>query len=293
MQSRMERAGFVGLGVMGLPMAGHLADSGRPVTVWNRTPAKAEPLRGRAHIADDLSELAKSCRLIFLCVGRTEDVEEVLRELVPHSAPGTLFVDHSTISPQGARRIHEDLASQGRRFLDAPLTGGSKGAQAGSLTIFCGGSPEDFADAQPAMAAYSKRAELTGGPGSGQLTKMVNQIAVAGSLLGLCEAMAFAERAGLDTSLTRELVAGGAAGSWALDNYGPKILARDWTPGFSIANQRKDFGYCQESGQELDMPLPMTELCDTLLARLQEAGRGEETTAALFEAYLEMRRDGP
>jgi 3-hydroxyisobutyrate dehydrogenase-like beta-hydroxyacid dehydrogenase len=293
MEGIVDRVGFVGLGVMGLPMAGHLADAGWPVTVWNRTPAKAEPLRGRVEIAGDLAAVARSSALVFLCVGRTEDVEEVLSQLVPHAAPGTLFVDHSTISPQGARRIHESLDAQGHRFLDAPLTGGSKGAQAGTLTIFCGGSAADFAQAHPAMASYSKRAELTGGPGSGQLTKMVNQIAVAGSLLGLCEAMAFAERAGLDPGLTRELVAGGAAGSWALDNYGPKILARDWTPGFSIANQRKDFGYCRESGEELNMPLPMTELCDALLAQLHEEGRGEDTTAALFEAYLEMRRDGP
>lgn len=265
-------------------MAGHLVKAGHEVIVWNRTPGKTKAIEeSGAFIASSLEEVAQNCSLVFLCVSRTEDVQACLDVMAPEAEPGALFVDHSTISVPGAKIIHQDLAKKGLRFLDAPITGGSMGAQKGQLTIFVGGRREDFEEALPFMQAYAKRAEWVGDAGAGQTTKMANQIAVAGALLGLCESLAFAEKAGVDVSLTREMLAGGAAGSWAFENYGPKVLARDWSPGFSIVNQRKDFGYCVEAAEALGLDLPMTELCDRLLEVLDKEGRGQETTCAVFD----------
>lgn len=266
---------------MGRPMAGHLATAGHSVTVWNRTPGKAEGIG--ANIAQSLEDLASHCSIIFICINRTEDVRECLDAMTKTAQPGTLFVDHSTISPQGAIEIHEELQSKGFRFIDAPVTGGSMGAQKGQLTIFCGGDPADISEAGPYMSAYAKRFERVGGPGAGQMMKVANQIAVGGALLALCESFAFASRAGLDLNITRDLLMGGAAGSWAMENYGPKILASDWSPGFSIKNQRKDFAYCIDAAQKLDIDIPGTFLVDGLLALLEQEGRGEDATAALYE----------
>lgn len=157
------------------------------------------------------------------------------------------------------------------------------GAQAGTLTVFCGGDPAPFQTAKPVMSAYARRIELVGGPGTGQMTKAANQIAVGGALLGLCESLAFAKRAGLDLTLTRELLSTGAAGSWAFDNYGPKILVEDWSPGFSVDNQRKDFDYVLQAAAQIGADVPGTELVDRLLAHLTDSGRGAEATAALFD----------
>lgn len=273
--------GFVGLGTMGGPMAGHLAKAGHQTLAWNRSPERETP-EGTARVAD-LGELGEKCQVIFLCVNRTEDVRECLGQLILKAKPNTLFADHSTISPQGAIEIHSDLKAKGFRFVDAPITGGSMGAQKGQLTIFCGGNEADVDEAGHFMQAYAKKYARVGGPGAGQMTKMANQIAVGGALLALCESLAFAKRAGLDLAQTRELLMGGAAGSWAFENYGPKILAEDWSPGFSIKNQRKDFAYCLEAAAELGIDIPGTKLVDDLIKILQNEGRGEETTAALYD----------
>lgn len=279
----MERAGFVGLGVMGAPMARHLSGVA-PTVVFNRTSSKSDPFRKEGiDVARNLAELAAECRLIFLCVNRTEDVRSCLDELLKCAAPGTLFVDHSTISPAGAIQFHGELSALGLRYVDAPITGGSMGAVAGKLTIFCGGTESDVNEAKPYLAAYSKRAERVGGPGAGQMMKLANQIAVGGALQGLCECLAFAQKAGLDLAQARELIGSGAGGSWAFEYYGPKILNRDWSPGFSVKNQRKDFGYCREAAEDLGAQIPGTELTDGLLALLDEEGNGDWTTAALFE----------
>jgi len=286
----LSRVGFVGLGVMGGPMAGHVLSGGFDLVVWNRTPGKTEPLaRRRADISSDLETVGRECHQVFLCVTRTEDVRECLETLTRSARPGTLFVDHSTISPTAAREIHDDLERRGFAFVDAPITGGSMGAQKGALTIFCGGDEHDVRAAMPVLKTYSHRAERVGGPGAGQMMKMANQIAVGGALLGLCEALSFADKAGLDLALTRELVGSGAAGSWAFENYGPRILERDWSPGFSVDNQRKDFGYVLEAARSIDAAVPATALADQLLARLSAEGRGSDATVALFDA---MRRMG-
>ena len=284
----MAKVGFVGLGVMGGPMAGHLVKGGHEVTVWNRTPGKTTQLETEgATIAIDLKQLAESCDVIFTCVGRSEDVAEVVRAMKPHAKKGTLFVDHSTIEPSMARTLHKELAHIEMGFVDAPITGGSMGAQNGTLTIFCGGDHHNGAQAMAVMLPYTKRAEQVGGPGSGQTMKLANQIAVGGALLGLCESMAFAQKAGLDIHQAHSMIGGGAGGSWAFENYGSKLLNGDWSPGFSIKNQRKDFGYCEAAAKELDIRISMTALANRLLGILQDQGRGEDATAALYEVYFE------
>lgn len=272
--------GFVGLGTMGLPMAGHLVQAGHEVFVWNRTPGKT--VAGAA-LANSLEDLGRECDVVMICVNRSEDVDEVLNGLLKRLRPGSLIVDHSTIAPDAASGFQTALAERGMRFVDAPITGGSMGANNGTLTIFCGGEEADVEAALPYLRAYGKRVERVGGPGKGQMMKMANQIAVGGALLALCECLAFASKAGLDLVQAKNLIGGGAAGSWAFENYGPKILARDWTPGFSIKNQRKDFGYCREAAESIDAQIPGTDLVDHLLEILQNEGRGEETTAALFD----------
>ena len=269
---------------MGGPMAGHLAKAGFEITVWNRTIEKTSPpAELGAKVADSLSELASNSDIIFTCVGTTEDVQSCIEQMIPTAKPGTLFVDHSTISPRGAIEISHLLASHNLKFLDAPITGGSMGAQNGTLTIFVGGDKEDYLLAKPSLQSYSKRAELVGKTGAGAMMKMANQIAVGGALIGLCESLAFAQKAGLDLGLTREIVGSGAAGSWAFENYGPKILNQDWQPGFATDHQVKDFGYCFEAAKELGIELPGTKTVNDLLRVLQEAGLGGETTAALFK----------
>lgn len=283
----MGSVGFVGLGTMGAPMAGHLVRAGLHVVVWNRTVGKSSPLReAGAKVAPSLADLADRCEVIFVCVNRSEDVRECLREMIQHAAPGTLFVDHSTISPMAAQSFATELKAHGMQFVDAPITGGSMGAQKGTLTVFCGGDEDAVAKAIDTMKPYTGRAERVGPSGSGQMMKLANQMAVGGALLALCESMAFCERAGLDLEQAMSMIGSGAGGSWAFQNYGPKLLNRDWTPGFSIKNQRKDFGYCREAARSLGAKIPATELCDLLLSELDHAGRGEETTAALFDGYL-------
>lgn len=288
----MTKVGFVGLGVMGAPMASHLASSGINLVVWNRSKEKTQPFSQRGiEVATNLVDLASECTIIFTCLTTTEDVIECLDAMSHTAQPSTLFVDHSTILPDGAVKIHEDMGKRGFRFLDAPITGGSMGAQKGQLTIFCGGNNTDFEEARPFMQPYTKRSELVGGPGAGQLMKMANQIAVGGALLALCESLAYAKKANLNVAQTHELLSGGAAGSWAFDNYGPKILNQDWAPGFSISNQLKDFGYAIESAEGLDASVPGTELARRLLNVLNDRGEGNKTTAALFETLVESGFD--
>jgi 3-hydroxyisobutyrate dehydrogenase len=283
----MAKVGFVGLGVMGAPMAGHLLKGGHQVTVWNRTAAKADPLQAQgATAAASLRDLAEVCDVIFTCVGRSEDVSEVVAAMAPYAKPGTLFVDHSTIEPSAARALHERLKPLNLHFVDAPITGGSMGANNGTLTIFCGGDPEHVKQAMEVMLPYTKRAERVGGSGSGQVMKLANQIAVGGALLGLCESIAFAKKAGLDITQAHSMIGGGAGGSWAFENYGAKILNEDWSPGFSVKNQRKDFGYCESAAKDLGIEIAMTELANRLLGELQRQGREEDATAALYEVYL-------
>ncbi len=282
----MKKMGFIGLGVMGEPMSRHLLQHRGELQVWNRTPGKAADLiKLGASEAESLPALAAFCDLIAMCVSKTSDALTVAKSVADHAKEGTLVIDHSTIEPAGALEIHQILAEKGIRFVDAPITGGSMGAQAGTLTIFLGGAEPDVAEAIEAVKPYSKRAERVGGPGKGQWMKLANQIAVGAALGGLCECLAFAEKAGLDLTQAKEMIGAGAGGSWAFEFYGPKVLARDWKPGFSITNQLKDFGYCATAATEVGARLPVVEVVQKMLLELANEGRGEQTTAALFELY--------
>lgn len=284
----METLGFAGLGTMGGPMAGHLVKAGHDVTVWNRSAEKSAPLAEQgAKVAANLKELAEQATILFICVNRSEDVRAVVEGCLESARPGTLFVDHSTIAPEAAREIAALTRAKGCSLLDAPITGGSMGAKNGTLTIFCGGSETEYARVKPFLTAYAKRSELVGPSGAGQMMKLANQIAVGGALIGLCESLAFAKKAGLDIALARELIGGGAGGSWAFEFYGPKILSGDHSPGFSVKNQRKDFAYTEEAARALGAKVPGVELVDRLLAILEESGRGEEATTALYDVLLD------
>lgn len=269
-------------------MAGHLIRAGHEVWVWNRTASKMTPLIEQgARPAKTPKEVAENVEILMSCLGRTEDVRECLIDSENAAAfgakPGALFVDHSTISPQGAEKMASELKAKGIDFVDAPVTGGSIGAQSGKLTIFLGGDNLAVNRAIDAIQPYTKSAANVGASGFGQRMKLANQIAVGGALIGLCECLAFAKKAGLDMDQAKAMIGSGAGGSWAFENYGPKILNRDWSPGFSIKNQRKDFGYCKEAAKELDAFVPCTELVDELLGKMESMGFGEETTAILFE----------
>ncbi|MDX2064181.1 MAG: NAD(P)-dependent oxidoreductase [Fimbriimonadaceae bacterium] len=282
-----QRVGWIGLGTMGGPMAGHVLRSGVALTVWNRTVSKTEALRELgADVAEDPRALAERCDTVILCINRTEDVAAQIEAMGDALRPGALVIDHSTISPVGAQAIAESLAVRGIEFVDAPVTGGSMGAQNGTLTVFLGGTEAACERARPIIRPYSARAERVGPSGAGQRMKVANQIAVGGALLALCESFAFAQKAGLDLAQTRALVGSGAGGSWAIEHYGKKILGEDWSPGFSIKNQRKDFGYCAEAAAAVDASLPGTRLVDALLAAQEAEGLGESTTARLFEYLL-------
>lgn len=284
----MVKIGFVGLGVMGAPMAGHLISAGNEVFVWNRTSSKAEPLREKgATVCATLAEIAIQADILISCVGTSEDVYEVVSQLAESAKPNTLFIDHSTIEPGMVNKIESELREKAMRFVDAPVTGGSMGAVAGTLNIFVGGTQEDAAEAIEVIKPYTKRAERVGPSGSGQLMKLANQIAVGGALAGLCESLGFAAKAGLNLEQAHSMIGGGAGGSWAFQFYGPKILNQDWTLGFSIKNQLKDFRYCEAAAKDLQMTLPFTNKVEELLEEFAKTGREEQTTAALFDYYSE------
>jgi 3-hydroxyisobutyrate dehydrogenase len=274
---------------MGGPMADHVYLAGFDLAVYARSPEKVQRFRSQGiAFSDSLESLGAVCDQVFLCVRTSEDVVQVLEKLTSAARKGTLFVDHSTILPSVAQTLHADLKGRGLRFVDAPVTGGSMGAEKGTLTIFCGGDVRDIEDAMAVMQSYSRRAECVGGPGSGQMMKMANQIAVAGSLLALCESLAFAKKAGLNLAQTRELLSGGAAGSWAFDHYGPKILEEDWSPGFTVDNQLKDLDYCAQAANGFDAAIPGAMLVQKLLQSLKDEGGGHLTTAALFTKLVQL-----
>lgn len=284
----MAKVGFIGLGVMGARMAGHLVKAGHEVTVWNRTPSRAEPLRELgASVAAGPREIALAAEFVCICVSKNEDVEAVVSQF-PSELNEKLVIDHSTIAPTKAIEICDVITANGGSFIDAPVTGGERGAIEGTLTIFCGGSEANVERAQPILSAYGRKVERVGDVGSGQKMKMANQIAVGISVLALCEALVFAENAGLDLKQTLDLVGSGAGGSWSFTNYGPKILSRDWTPGFSVALQQKDLMYALQSARESGSSLPGTALVHQLLAALENNGRGADATPALFEVIEQM-----
>ena len=288
-----KKVAFLGLGVMGYPMAGHLARAGHSVTVYNRTPAKAArwvEQHGGAS-APTPAAAAAGAELVLMCVGNDDDVRAValgadgaLRAM----KAGTVLVDHTTASAQVAREVHAVATAGGVDFLDAPVSGGQAGAENGKLTIMVGGDAAGFARAEGVLAHYARAVTLMGGPGSGQLTKMVNQICIAGLVQALSEGINFAAKAGLDVEKVLDVISKGAAQSWQMENRGKTMVADKFDFGFAVDWMRKDLGICIAEGRSNGAALPVTALVDQFYARLQGKGGGRWDTSSL----IRLLRDG-
>ena len=283
----MARVAFLGLGVMGFPMAGHLAAAGHEVTVYNRTAAKAEAWssRHKGRHATTPRAAAKGAEFVMACVGNDDDLRQVC--LGPDGAlagmaPGAVFVDHTTVSAQVTRELAQTAREAGLGFVDAPVSGGQAGAENGQLSIMCGGTPEDYASAEPVMAAYARICRLMGPSGAGQLTKMCNQIAIAGLVQGLAESLNFAERAGLSIPEVVEVISQGAAGSWQMQNRHAAMAEGRLDFGFAVDWMRKDLGICLATADETGAALPVTALVDQFYKDVQAMGGGRWDTSSLI-----------
>ena len=283
----MSTCAFIGLGVMGYPMAGHLVAAGHTVTVYNRTSARAD-----AWVAEHggsagatPAQAAEGADVVLLCVGDDPDVRAVTTSpggVLERMAAGSVLVDHTTASAAVAREIHAAAAERGVGFVDAPISGGQAGAENGVLTVMCGGDQVDFDRAAPVIDAYSRACNLLGGPGSGQLTKMVNQICIAGLVQGLSEGINFAQRAGLDVDAVVDTISKGAAGSWQMENRAHTMAEGTFDYGFALDWMRKDLRICFEEAAANGSALPVTEIVDGYYAQLQELGRGRWDTSSLI-----------
>jgi 3-hydroxyisobutyrate dehydrogenase len=280
------------LGIMGGGMAANLVRAGHEVVVWNRTPAKARGVvELGARLAESPAAVAEQVDVLFVCVSDTPDVEELLVGIggvASAARPGTLIVDHSTISPSATRRLARALEEKGLHLLDAPVSGGSEGARDGTLSIMCGGREEDFARALPYLQAMGKRVVRIGDSGAGQACKMVNQVLAAGSMLLMAEALVLAQAEGLDLEKTLEAVSSGAAGSWTLTNRGPQVLRRDFRPGFRMDLQHKDLRIVMQEAEETGVPLLATGIATQLYAALIKEGFAGEGNHAIVRAVEKM-----
>ena len=283
----MAICAFLGLGVMGYPMAGHLVAAGHRVTVYNRTTAKADRWvaeHGGA-MAMTPAAAAEGAEYVFLCVGDDPDVLTVTTGadgVLETMGEGAVLVDHTTASAVIARNVHAAAAAQGVGFVDAPISGGQAGAENGVLTVMCGGDQADFDRVAPVIDAYSRACNLLGGPGSGQLTKMVNQICIAGLVQGLSEGINFAQRAGLDVGGVVDTISKGAAGSWQMENRAQTMADGVFDYGFALDWMRKDLRICFEEAAANGSVLPVTEIVDGYYEQLQELGLGRWDTSTLI-----------
>jgi 3-hydroxyisobutyrate dehydrogenase len=282
-----RRVAFLGLGVMGHPMAGHLARAGHAVTVYNRTSAKAEAWvreYGGQHAASPRAAAA-GADLVFACVGNDDDLRSVVLGddgAYAGMSRGPVFVDHTTASAEVARELYAAARERGLHFVDAPVSGGQAGATNGALTVMCGGDAEPFDTMKPVALAFARAVTRVGPAGAGQLAKMVNQIAIAGLLQGLAEAIAFGQRAGLDMKQVLDVIAKGAAQSWQLENRGPTMIDDQFDFGFAVDWMRKDLGLCLQEARRNGARLPVAALVDQFYADLQAQGGGRRDTSSLI-----------
>lgn len=278
---------FLGLGVMGYPMAGHLSTAGHQVRVYNRSADKARRWQDEygGEVASTPAQAAEGAQLLALCVGNDDDVRQVLlaeHGALPALAAGTLLVDHTTASANLARELDAACAERSIGFLDAPVSGGQAGAENGALTVMVGGSAGDFERARPVIDSYARCVRLLGPAGSGQLAKMVNQICIAGVLQGLSEALLFSERAGLDSAAVVEVISQGAAQSWQMENRHRTMLAGDYDHGFAVDWMRKDLGIVFAEAERLGLELPVTTLVDEFYSEVQAMGGRRWDTSSLL-----------
>ncbi|MEM9974394.1 MAG: NAD(P)-dependent oxidoreductase [Pseudomonadota bacterium] len=284
----MAKVAFLGLGVMGGPMAGHLATAGHDVTVYNRTTAKAEAWAA-AHggaFAETPRAAAEGAAFVMACVGNDDDLRAVCSGADGAFAgmgANTIFVDHTTVSAAVTQELSEAAGAGGIAFVDAPVSGGQAGAENGQLVIMCGGEQGAYDAAAPVMAAYAKLCKRMGDSGAGQLTKMVNQICIAGLLQGLSEGLHFAEKAGLDGRAVIDVIQGGAAGSWQMVNRHETMLDDHFDHGFAVDWMRKDLGICLSTGNDLGASLPVTALIDQFYKDVQKMGGGRWDTSSLVK----------
>jgi 3-hydroxyisobutyrate dehydrogenase len=277
------KVAFIGLGVMGFPMAGHLAKAGHEVSVFNRSPAKGHKwvaaFGGRA--SPGIAAAVKDCEIVCLCVGNDDDVRQVVREALDHLAPGAVIVDHTTTSAKVAREMAEHAQASGRSFVDAPVSGGQGGAEKGTLTIMCGGDAAAFERVKPVIGAYGKTIQRIGDSGAGQLAKMCNQICIAGVVQGLAEAVHFARRAGVDSELVHNAISKGAAQSWQMDNRWGTMVEGKFDFGFAVDWMRKDLGLVLDEARTNGAQLALTALVDQFYAEVQAMGGRRWDTSSL------------
>jgi 3-hydroxyisobutyrate dehydrogenase len=286
-----RRVAFLGLGVMGYPMAGHLARAGHAVTVYNRTAAKAGQWvkEHGGQSAATPAAAAAGAEVVFACVGNDDDLRSITTGADGAFATmpaGAIFVDHTTASAEVARELAAAGRAKGFAFIDAPVSGGNVGATSGALTVMCGGDAAAFATARPVAMAFAKAMTLLGPSGSGQLAKMVNQIAIAGLVQGLSEAIAFGQKAGLDMKAVLEVIGKGAAQSWQMDNRGPTMIEGRFDFGFAVDWMRKDLGIALEEARRNGARLPVTALVDQFYADLQAAGANRADTSSLIQRLV-------
>jgi 3-hydroxyisobutyrate dehydrogenase-like beta-hydroxyacid dehydrogenase len=283
----MAKCAFIGLGVMGYPMAGHLAAAGHDVTVYNRTAAKAHAWveAHGGHAALTPAAAAEGAEFVFACVGNDDDLRQVtLGEGGAFETlhEGAVMIDCTTASAEIARELHGRAAAHGAGFIDAPVSGGQAGAQGGQLTVMCGGAKVDYDRAEPVIMAFAKASKLMGPSGSGQITKMVNQICIAGLLQGLAEGVAFAQKAGLDPREVVGAISKGAAGSWQMENRIATMAGDEFDFGFAVDWMRKDLGICLAEAGRNGATLPVTALVDQFYAEVQGMGGGRWDTSSLL-----------
>jgi 3-hydroxyisobutyrate dehydrogenase len=284
-EKTMAKVAFLGLGVMGYPMAGHLKNKGgHDVTVYNRTAAKAEQWAKEfgGKVAKTPEEAATGQDFVMMCVGNDNDVRTVASAAFPKMGKNTVFVDHTTASAEVARELYEDAKKGGFAFIDAPVSGGQAGAQNGVLTVMCGGDPEPYGRAEKVIAAYARMCKLLGPAGAGQLTKMVNQICIAGVVQGLAEGIHFAKKAGLDVEAVIETISKGAAQSWQMENRYKTMNANKYDFGFAVDWMRKDLSIAIAEARRSGAHLPVAALVDQFYSEVQKMGGGRWDTSSLL-----------
>lgn len=282
------KAAFLGLGVMGYPMAGHLANAGISVNVWNRTSEKsvrwASDYTGTA--CETIAEAVAGADVVFACVGADKDLRQIFEGpegVIDNAAPGAILVDHTTASAGVAEHLAKLAREKQLEFVDAPVSGGQQGAENGQLTIMCGGTEQTFSKAKPLMEHYAKALNLMGPVGSGQRTKMVNQIAIAGLVQGLSEALHFAEQAGLDVQKVVDVISKGAAQSWQMENRSTTMIAGEFNHGFAVDWMRKDLAICLDEARKNGARLPVAALVDQFYGEVQDIGGSRWDTSSLIQ----------
>lgn len=287
----MKKIALIGTGVMGCGMGRNLMKQGFELTVYNRTKAKAEPLVAEgAKWADTIADCVAGAEAVITIVGYPRDVEEVYLSdegIIANAPEGCYLIDMTTTDPRLAQQIAEEAAGAGMHALDAPVSGGDKGAREGTLAIMVGGEKADFEACLPIFEAMGKNIRLMGGPGAGQHTKMANQIAIAGTIAGVCEAISYAGANGLNLQQVLDAIGTGAAGSWQMNNMAPRMLKADFEPGFYIRHFIKDLSLALEGAEDADISIPVAETVLDFYRTLEQEGHGDEGTQALIKYYCQ------